>query len=46
MGFVNGYKPFIGIDGRYLKSPYESVLLSVMELDGNNECFLVVYAIM
>jgi hypothetical protein len=44
-GFVNNHKPFIGIDGCHLKGPYESVLLSVMELDGNNGCFLVAYAI-
>jgi len=42
---VNNHKPFIGIDGCHLKGPYESVLLSVMELDGNNGCFLVAYAI-
>ena len=43
--FLNGFRPFIGIDGFHLEGPYRGVLLSIVGLDGNIRLFLVVYAI-
>lgn len=34
-GFNNGCRPFIGIDGCYLKDRYKEVLLSAVALNGN-----------
>ncbi|KAF7154271.1 hypothetical protein RHSIM_Rhsim01G0131900 [Rhododendron simsii] len=38
-GFMEGYRPFIGIDGCHLKGPFGGVLLAVVALDGNNGLF-------
>jgi len=40
-GFINGWRPFIGINGCHLKVPYEGVLLLVVALDENNGLFLI-----
>jgi hypothetical protein len=40
-GFINGWRPFIGINGCHLKVPYEGVLLFVVALDENNGLFLI-----
>jgi hypothetical protein len=40
-GFINGWRPFIGINGCHLKFPYEGVLLFVVALDENNGLFLI-----
>lgn len=36
LGYLVGCQPFIGIDGTYIKKPYEGVLLLVVALDANN----------
>ncbi|KAL7259017.1 hypothetical protein ACSBR1_005010 [Camellia fascicularis] len=38
-GFVNGCRPFIGVDGCHLKGSYGGVLISTVGLDGNNGLF-------
>ena len=37
--FNQGCRPFLGIDGCHLKSPYKGVLLSVVVIDANNGIF-------
>ncbi|XP_075654909.1 uncharacterized protein LOC142625087 [Castanea sativa] len=44
-GFINGCRPFLGIDGCHLKGSFEGVLLATIFLDGNNGLFLVAVAI-
>lgn len=36
-GFKLGCRPFIGIDGCYVKGPFKGILLSAVTLDGNND---------
>lgn len=38
-GFKNGCRPFIGVDGTFLKGPYGGILLTAIALDGNNGLF-------
>lgn len=38
-GFLNGCRPFLGIDGCHLKGPYGGVLIFAVALDGNNGLF-------
>ncbi|KAG5539399.1 hypothetical protein RHGRI_019818 [Rhododendron griersonianum] len=38
-GFMEGCRPFIGIDGCHLKGPFGGVLLAAVALDGNNGLF-------
>ena len=35
-GFLNGCKPFIGVDGCHLKGPFKGMFLSVVALDANS----------
>ncbi|KAF8393878.1 hypothetical protein HHK36_020076 [Tetracentron sinense] len=44
-GFLEGCRPFIGLDGCHLKGPYGGVLLAAIALDGNNGLFLMAFAI-
>lgn len=44
-GILGGCRPLIGIDGTHLKGNYGGILLSAVALDGNNEIFLLAYAI-
>ncbi|KAF8408008.1 hypothetical protein HHK36_007148 [Tetracentron sinense] len=44
-GFLEGCRPFIGLDGCHLKGPYGGVLLAGIALDGNNGLFPVAFAI-
>lgn len=44
-GFINGCRPFLGIDGCHLKGPFGGVLLAAISLDGNNGLFPVAIAI-
>ena len=39
VGILEGCRPFIGVDGCHLKSPFRGVLLSAVSLDANNELF-------
>ncbi|PON73186.1 hypothetical protein PanWU01x14_060270 [Parasponia andersonii] len=34
-GFLNGCRPFLGVDGCHLKGIYEGILLSAIALDAN-----------
>ena len=34
-GFLEGCRPFIGVDGCFLKGPYGGRMLSAVALDGN-----------
>ncbi|TXG58873.1 hypothetical protein EZV62_016702 [Acer yangbiense] len=39
LGFLEGCRPFIGVDGCHLKGPYGGVLLSTVALDANSGLF-------
>ncbi|KAF8408354.1 hypothetical protein HHK36_007503 [Tetracentron sinense] len=43
--FLEGCRPFIGLDGCHLKGPYGGVLLAAIALDENNRLFPVAFAI-
>ncbi|TXG62183.1 hypothetical protein EZV62_013546 [Acer yangbiense] len=45
MGFLEGCRPFIGIDGCHLKGPYGGVLLSAVALDANSGLYPLAYCI-
>ncbi|KAK9292713.1 hypothetical protein L1049_020692 [Liquidambar formosana] len=44
-GFINGCRPFLGLDGCHLKGPYGGVLLGAVALDGNQKLFPVAWAV-
>ncbi|XP_028063588.1 uncharacterized protein LOC114266862 [Camellia sinensis] len=44
-GFINGCRPFIGVDGCHLKGPYGGVLILAVALDGNNGLFPLALAV-
>ena len=44
--FLEGCKPFIGVDGCFLKGPYGRVMLSTVSLDGNRGILPIAFAIM
>ena len=44
-GFTRGCRPFIGVDGCFLKGPYKGVLLTAMGLDANNGYFPLAYGV-
>jgi len=44
-GFKRGCRPFIGVDGCFLKGPYKRVLLTAMGLDANNGYFPLAYGV-
>ncbi|XP_021746032.1 uncharacterized protein LOC110711901 [Chenopodium quinoa] len=44
-GLLSSCRPLIGVDGAHLKGNYGGILLSAIAIDGNNEIFLVAYAI-
>ncbi|KAK1551854.1 hypothetical protein Q3G72_005991 [Acer saccharum] len=39
LGFLDGYRPFIGVDRCHLKGPYGGVLLSTVAMDANSGLF-------
>ncbi|KAL5184297.1 hypothetical protein HKD37_17G048025 [Glycine soja] len=45
IGFVAGCRPFIGLDGCFLKSAFGGNLLSAVGLDGNNHIYVIAYAV-
>ncbi|KAK2652457.1 hypothetical protein Ddye_012313 [Dipteronia dyeriana] len=45
MGFIEGCRPFIGIDGCHLKGPYGGVILSTIALDANSGLYPLAYCI-
>ncbi|XP_059636143.1 uncharacterized protein LOC132278368 [Cornus florida] len=44
-GFIKGCRPFIGLDGCFLKGRHDRVLLSAVALDDNNGLFPIAYAV-
>lgn len=44
-GFIDGCRPFIGMDGCHLMGPYGGVLISAVALDGNNGLFPLALAV-
>ncbi|XP_042496943.1 uncharacterized protein LOC122075840 [Macadamia integrifolia] len=45
VGFVNGCRPFIGLDGCHLKGKYGDILLSAISVDGNNRLLPLAFAV-
>ncbi|KAK2647567.1 hypothetical protein Ddye_015056 [Dipteronia dyeriana] len=45
LGFIEGCRPFIDIDGYHLKGPYGGVLLSAVALDANSGLFPIAFCI-
>lgn len=43
-GFPAGCRPFLGVDGTFLKGSVGGVLLTVVGVDANNGIFPIVYA--
>ncbi|XP_059639116.1 uncharacterized protein LOC132281431 [Cornus florida] len=44
-GFLEGYRPFIGLDGCFLKGPYKWQLLSAIGKDGDNGIFPIAISV-
>ncbi|XP_057246724.1 uncharacterized protein LOC130589472 [Beta vulgaris subsp. vulgaris] len=44
-GFIRGCRPIIRIDGAHLSGGYKGVMLTAVSIDGNNELFVIAYAI-
>ncbi|XP_072076472.1 uncharacterized protein [Arachis hypogaea] len=44
-GFIQGCRPFIGLDGTFLKGYYGGQLLTVVGQDANNQIFPIAYAV-
>ncbi|KAF7842517.1 uncharacterized protein G2W53_004815 [Senna tora] len=44
-GFLNGCRPFFGLDGCHLKGPYGGVLICAVSLDANNGLFPIAFAV-
>ena len=44
-GYLNGCRPFIGLDGCHLRGRYGGVLLCVVSLDANSSLFHIVVSI-
>ncbi|XP_042487052.1 uncharacterized protein LOC122067285 [Macadamia integrifolia] len=44
-GFLNGCRPFIGVDGCHLKGTYGGVLLAAVTVDGNKGLFPIAYCV-
>lgn len=44
-GFLAGCIPLLGVDGCHLRGPYPGILLTAIGKDGNNNIFLVAWAV-
>ncbi|KAK9266742.1 hypothetical protein L1049_025364 [Liquidambar formosana] len=44
-GFVAGCRPFIGVDGCFLKWPTEGQMLAAVRRDGNDQMYPIAFAI-
>ncbi|KAL5563434.1 hypothetical protein UlMin_033181 [Ulmus minor] len=44
-GFLESYRPLVGVEGCHVKGPYIGQLLSVVGEDSNNFMFLIAYSI-
>lgn len=45
-GFLNGCRPFIGVDNCHFKGKYKGILLSAVSVDTNSRVFPLAYAVM
>ncbi|KAL8515383.1 hypothetical protein ACS0TY_014184 [Phlomoides rotata] len=45
IGFASGCRPFIGVDGCWLKGPHGGVLLSVVGVDPGNAIYPIAYVV-
>ena len=45
VGFVNGCRPLIFLDGTHIKNKYKGSLLSAVTKDPNDDLFTVAYAV-
>lgn len=45
IGFFQGCRPVIGLDGCHLKGPYGGILLAAISMDANLQFFPLAYAI-
>lgn len=45
LGYLNGCRSFIGLDGCHLRGQFDSVLLSVVASDANSSLFLIVVSL-
>lgn len=43
-GFKKGCRPFIGLDGTFLKSQFKGQLFTTVAFDGNNQLFSLAMA--
>ena len=44
-GFLNGCRPFLGLDGCHLKGPYKGILLAAVGVDANMQFYPLAYGI-
>lgn len=44
-GFLNAYRPFIGVDGCHLKGEFTGQLLTAVGKDGNNGIYPIAFAV-
>ncbi|XP_062170546.1 uncharacterized protein LOC133876254 [Alnus glutinosa] len=44
-GFLEGCRPVIGVDGCFLKGPFKGQLLAAVGRDGNDNMYLIAYAV-
>ena len=44
-GFLEGCRPFFGLDGCHLKGPYKGILLVAVAVDGNLQFYPLAYEI-
>lgn len=44
-GFLDGCRPVIGVDGCFLKGSFKGILLVAVGRDGNDNMYLIAYAV-
>jgi hypothetical protein len=44
-GFLEGYRPVIGLDGCFLKGPYKGILLAAVGRNANNNMYPIAIAV-
>ncbi|XP_073138855.1 uncharacterized protein [Henckelia pumila] len=45
VGFVNGCRPFLFLDGTHIKNKYKGCILAAVTKDGNDDLFTLAYAV-
>ena len=43
--YLEGCRPFLGLDGCHLKGPYDGILLFAVSIDGNEGLFSMAYGV-